>query len=198
MRLRIGTRESALARAQAGDVARRLQAAGHETETIVIATTGDRVVDRAFGQVGSFGVFVREIESALREGRVDLAVHSYKDLPSRSPEGLVIAAVPERLDPADVLLARPEVAEFGAAGIPLRQGTTVGTAAARRQALLAEARPDLAVGLLRGNVPTRVRALVDGRFGAIVLAAAGLARLERASGNDGPLVPGEIVRTRLE
>ena len=196
MRLRIATRGSALARAQATDVAARLERAGHATELVVLTTTGDQVTDRAFTDVGSFGVFVREIEAALLDGRADVAVHSYKDLPSRSPDGLVIAAVPERLDAADVLLVRPDAAAPALGGLPLRRGARVGTSAARRKALLAAARPDLEIGLLRGNVPTRVRALVEGKFDAIVLAAAGLARLDRAS--TAPLVPADILRTRLE
>jgi len=194
MKLRLATRGSALARAQATDVARRLEQAGHEAELVIISTAGDRVTDRAFTDVGSFGVFVREIEAALLDGRADVAVHSYKDLPSKSPEGLVVAAVPERLDAADVLLVRPDAADDGE--LPLRAGARVGTSAARRKALLAAARPDLRIELLRGNVPTRVRALLDGKFDAIVLAAAGLARLDRASGT--ALVPAEVLRTRLD
>lgn len=196
MRLRIATRGSDLARAQSTDVARRLEAAGHTTELVFISTAGDRAVDRAFNEVGSFGVFVREIETALLEDRADVAVHSYKDLPSYSPDALVVAAVPERLDAADVLLVRPEAADAGDAILPLRRGARVGTSSARRRALLASARPDLEIGLLRGNVPTRVRALLDGKFDAIVLAAAGLARLDRASGVS--LVPAPMVRTRLD
>ena len=96
MKIRIGTRGSALALAQSSDVARRLTASGHEPEIVVISTEGDRVVDRSFIEVGAFGVFVREIESALLSGEVDVAVHSYKDLPSRAPDGLIIGAVPER------------------------------------------------------------------------------------------------------
>ncbi len=197
MRLRIGTRGSALARVQAGDVARRLEAAGHETETIVIHTEGDLVTDRAFAEVGAFGVFVREIEAALLERRIDVAVHSYKDLPSQGPAGLVVAAVPERVDVADVLLARPEAMAPGRT-IPLREGATVGTSSARRQAQLRHLRPDLAHGLLRGNVPTRIRALAEGRFDAIVLAAAGLLRLERSAPGGPPLVGDGIVTTRLD
>src|ERR1019366_7513161 len=101
MRLRIGTRGSALALAQSTDVATRLRAPGHDPELVVISTVGDRVTDRAFTDVGSFGLFVRELESALLEGTIDAAVHSYKDVPSRMPQGLVIAAVPERVDVAD-------------------------------------------------------------------------------------------------
>ena len=198
MKLRIGTRGSALARAQAASVARRLTANGHSTETIIISTEGDRVADRAFADVGAFGIFVREIEAALLDRRVDLAVHSYKDLPSRSPDELVVAAVPERLDPADVLLARPDSTAAERSTLPLREGARVGTSATRRQALLRQLRPDLAIGMLRGNVPTRVSALSEGRFDAIVLAAAGLARLESAAEGEALLVPGDIVRTRLD
>ena len=198
MRLRIGTRGSVLARAQAADVACRLEAHGHDTETIVISTEGDRMTDRAFTEVGMFGIFVREIEAALIEGRVDIAVHSYKDMPSRSPDGLIVAAVPERLDAADVLLTRPGALAPDRGLLPVATGAHIGTSAARRQALIRAARPDLEVGLLRGNVPTRVHALTDGRFDAIVVAAAGLARLERTAGSAAAIVPSHIVRTRLD
>ena len=171
MRIRIATRGSALARAQAMDVARRLAQLGHMPELVLVATAGDVNAERTFTDIGAFGIFVRELESALLDGRADVAVHSYKDLPSRSPESLVIAAVPERLDAADVLLVRAEAADVTAPVFPVRAHARVGTSAARRQALFAAARPDLAMGLLRGNVPTRVRALLDDRFDAIVLAA---------------------------
>lgn len=198
MNLRIGTRGSALARAQAADVARRLEAHGHSTETIIISTEGDRVTDRGFTDVGAFGIFVREIEAALLDHFVDIAVHSYKDLPSRSPAGLIIAAVPERLDAADVLLTRTDAVAAVRGTLPLRDGARVGTSAARRQALLRALRPDLEIGMLRGNVPTRVGALSDGRFDAIVIAAAGLARLERVSVGAPRLVPAGVVHTRLD
>lgn len=183
---------------QAADVARRLQAHGHEAELIVISTEGDRLTDRAFTDVGAFGIFVREIEAALLDGRIDIAVHSYKDLPSQCPDGLVVAAVPERLDPADVLLARPGVLKWDSSLLPLRHGALVGTSAARRRALVRAARPDLKLGLLRGNVPTRVRALADGRFDAIVVAAAGLLRLERAADSALAIDQAHIVRMRLD
>lgn len=194
MKLRIGARGSALSRAQAGDIANRLEVLGHTTELVVISTEGDRVTDRAFTDVGAFGIFVREIETALLDGRIDVAVHSYKDLPSQSPDGLVVAAVPERADAADVLFIRPEA---GAAldPLPIRDGARVGTSAARRQAFLRSLRPDLEIGLLRGNVPTRLQALADGRFDAIVLAAAGVDRLERITSH---LVPAGTVRFRLD
>ena len=179
MTLRIGTRGSALALAQAHDVARRLNAKGIATAIEIISTSGDRVTDRSFAEIGAFGIFVREIESALLDGRVDVAVHSYKDLPSTGPAELIIAAVPERVDVADVLLAPADALE-GDDLLPLRQGARVGTSSARRRALLQHFRPDLQIELLRGNVPTRVRAIVEGRFDAIVLAAAGLLRLQRS------------------
>lgn len=196
MRLRIASRGSALARAQTTDVARRLAQLGHAPEIVIIATAGDADKERAFTDIGTFGIFVRELEAALLDGRADLAVHSYKDLPSRSPEGLVIAAVPERLDPADVLLIRAGSADATAPSLPVRAHARVGTSAARRRALVAAARPDLETVLLRGNVPTRIHALLEGRYDAIVLAAAGLARLERTS--SAPLVPSHIVRARLD
>jgi len=182
VKLRIGTRGSALALAQSTDVAARLRSFGHEPELVIVSTAGDRVTDRAFTDVGSFGVFVRELASALLDGTIDAAVHSYKDVPSRMPAGLTIAAVPERLDAADVLLVRRDAIAPESGGIPLAHGARVGTSATRRRALLLDARPDLVPGLLRGNVPTRVRSLAEGRFDAIVLAAAGLERLARIEG----------------
>jgi hydroxymethylbilane synthase len=196
--LRIATRGSALALWQAEHVAALLRAAAPDVavEVLVVDVAADRRLDIPIWELGGKGVFAKEVQAAVLDGRADLAVHSYKDLPSRSPDGLIIAAVPERLDAADVLLVRPEAADASAGDLPLRAGARVGTSAARRKALLAAARPDLEIGLLRGNVPTRVRALLDGRFDAIVLAAAGIARLDRASGT--ALVPADIVRVRLD
>ena len=198
MKLRIGTRGSALALAQSGDVAARLRAHGHEAELVVVSTTGDRVTDRAFTDVGAFGVFVRELEVALLDGAIDAAVHSYKDVPSRMPLGLVIAAVPERVDAADVLLVRRDALRAERGALPVATGATVGTSATRRRALLLDARPDLVPGLLRGNVPTRVRLLADGKFDAIVLAAAGLERLARADGAHRFAPADDIVAVRLD
>ena len=107
MKIRIGTRGSRLARAQSTDVGQRLEAAGHAVDYVIVKTAGDRNQDVPFEAVGAPGVFVRELETALTEGRVDLAVHSYKDLPSRGPAELVVAAVPERIDPGDELFAHP-------------------------------------------------------------------------------------------
>jgi len=183
LRIRIGTRGSRLARTQTGDVARLLAARGHEVEIVFIKTAGDRVQDRAFAEVGAPGIFVAEIEAALLEGRIDLAVHSYKDLPSKGPEQLIVAAVPERLDPADRLLARPGT--IGRDGVvPLPAGARVGSASARRRALLQHYRPGLEIKLLRGNLPTRVDRLRRGDFDAILLAAAGISRLDRAGAAD--------------
>ena len=198
MKLRIGTRGSALARAQTAYVARRLEALGHATEVMIISTSGDRRTDRAFAEIGSFGIFVREIEAALVDGRIDVAVHSFKDLPSRGTAGLVVAAVPERLDAADVLVAREDAIVSDHELIPLGAGLRVGTAAVRRQALLRHFRPDLAPGLLRGNVPTRLRTLAEGTFDAIILAAAGLARLAGADAPHGETLPPGTRAVRLD
>lgn len=182
MKLRIGTRGSALALAQAGDVAARLrQRAGVDAvELLPIQTAGDSDRTSPFARVGAAGIFVRAIERALAEGEVDLAVHSYKDLPSESPEGLVVAAVPEREDPRDRLLVRAEANAPERGLLPLQSGARVGTASARRAALIHSLRPDLEVEHLRGNVPTRVERLRAGDFDAILLAGAGIDRLTRA------------------
>ena len=198
MKLRIGTRGSALALAQSADVAARLRDHGHDAEIVVISTTGDRVTDRAFADVGAFGVFVRELEVALLDGSIDAAVHSYKDVPSRMPLGLVIAAVPERVDAADVLLVRRGALRPERGALPVETGASVGTSATRRRALLLDARPDLVPALLRGNVPTRVRMLTDGKFDAIVLAAAGLARLARAAEPHRFAPTDDVVAVRLD
>jgi hydroxymethylbilane synthase len=179
--IRLGTRGSALARAQTHWVARRLEERGFDTDVCIIRTTGDKDQTRRFSEIGSPGLFVREIEQALTEGRVDVAVHSYKDLPSQNPEELVVAAVPERRSPRDRLLAPPAAIDEGAGPIPLRRGATVGTASSRRRALLLSLRDDLDIQPLRGNVPTRLGRLREGRFDAVLLAAAGLDRLDAAA-----------------
>jgi hydroxymethylbilane synthase len=166
---------------QARDISARLAALGHEPEICVIKTRGDGDQVRPFAEVGAPGLFVREIERALLEDSIDVAVHCYKDLPSDSPEGLLVAAMPEREDTRDVLFIKPAAHEAGAQGLPLTRGARVGTASARRQALLRHLRGDLSYDLLRGNVPTRIQKLHDGEFDAILLAAAGVARLDRAA-----------------
>jgi hydroxymethylbilane synthase len=187
--IRLGTRGSALARAQTESVARRLRNRGIETEIQIIRTQGDLDQTRRFSEIGSPGLFVREIEQALVERRIDLAVHSYKDLPSRTPEELAVAAVPERRSPRDRLLVPESALDRNAGVIPLGRNATVGTASSRRRALLEELRPDLSVAPLRGNVPTRLGRLREGRFDAILLAAAGLERLDEAATDGGEEAP---------
>lgn len=174
--LRIGTRGSPLALAQARTVAARLAAAMQVEETaielVVIRTTGDAIQDRPLADVGGKGLFTKEIEQALIEGRVDLAVHSSKDMPTFSQPGLVLAACLEREDPRDVFISRKAKS---LATLP--QGATLGTASLRRQAIAKRLRPDLKVVPLRGNVETRLRKLDAGEVDATLLALAGLRRL---------------------
>jgi hydroxymethylbilane synthase len=176
-KLRIGTRGSELALWQARHVARLLGAldgaASHlDIEIVEIKTAGDQVLDRPLSEVEGKAFFTKEIEEALLENRVDLAVHSLKDLPTELPPGLALAAVLEREDPRDVWLAKS-----GAGFDALPAGARVGTSSLRRRALVARWRPELQLVDLRGNVPTRVRRLQEGRYDAIVLAAAGVKRL---------------------
>jgi len=182
VRLRLGTRGSALALAQSRAVAQALEAHGAEIELVRVDTAGDRDQTRPFAEVGEPGVFVRALEHALEDGRIDLAVHSYKDLPSRSPASLAVAAAPQRADPRDRLLVRAEAFDALAPELPLVSGARIGTASARRDALLRALRPDLVPRHLRGNVDTRLARVERGDFDAIVLAAAGLDRLAAAGG----------------
>jgi len=178
MKLRIGTRGSLLATTQSSRVARALEAQGHACELVTISTLGDQVTDRPFAEVGPPGVFVREIEKALLDGDIDLAVHSYKDLPTESPEGLLIGAVAERIDPADVLVIDERyLLESSQEDLPLAQHSRVGTSSSRRSALLKDLRPDLDIVPLRGNVPTRLAKCRDEEMAAIILAASGIERL---------------------
>lgn len=174
--LRIGTRGSQLALWQAHAVRGALCAAlavpEEEIEIAVIRTTGDQVRDRPLADVGGKGLFTKEIEEALLDGRVDVAVHSAKDVPTFLPEGLVLAACLPRADVRDVLIA-PKHRTFDA----LPQGAVVGTASARRAALLKHMRPDIETVLLRGNVETRLRKVEGGEVQATLLALAGLNRL---------------------
>ncbi|MGH7354935.1 MAG: hydroxymethylbilane synthase [Candidatus Rokuibacteriota bacterium] len=182
--MRIGTRASALAVAQARLVARRLEAAGHVVEVVELRTEGDRLAEARLAAIGGKGLFVREIEEALLEKRVDVAVHSLKDLPAQTPDGLVLAAFPERADPRDVLVGRGP-GGFAALG----SGATLGTSSPRRRAIALALRPDLVVEPIRGNVDTRLRKLGEGAFHAIVLAAAGLTRLGLAPAHAETLAP---------
>ena len=179
--LRIATRGSALALRQAAIVRERLIAAHAElgmagaVEIVAIRTTGDRVQDRPLAEIGGKGLFAKEIEEALHDGRADFAVHSLKDLETRLPAGLELAAILPREDPRDAFLAR------GAASLAaLPHGAKVGTSSLRRRAQILERRPDLAILPLRGNVDTRLRKLADGEVDAVVLALCGLERLGRA------------------
>lgn len=168
MRLRIGTRGSRLALAQASEVAALLAVTGVETELVPIVTAGDRGASARESAAGVKGLFVAEITEALARGDVDLAVHSAKDLPSEDPPGVLVASVPQRALPYDVLVSRDR---------ELADGATVGTSSLRRRSQLVRSRPSLRVRDVRGNVDTRLRKLRDGEFDALVLAAAGLARL---------------------
>ena len=178
MKVRIATRGSDLALWQANYVARRLEAAGAETELLVLKTRGDLIDDIPLNQIEGKAFFTTEIEGALLDGRADLAVHSHKDLPTEQTPELTIAAVPLRGPTAERLLVRREAHAPEAALLPLAYGARVGTSSPRRQEQLLAMRPDLRVIDLRGNVPTRINRLRGGGYDAIVLAAAGIDRLE--------------------
>ena len=171
-RLRIGSRGSQLALWQANHIAALLKERGHEVELEIIKTTGDKIAEVALAKVGTKGMFTKEIEEALAEGRVDLAVHSLKDLPTELSAGFEIAAITKRENPRDVFCSRKysNIAE-----LPPR--ARVGTSSLRRQAQLKALRQDLEIHALRGNVDTRLRKLESGEYDAIILAAAGLNRL---------------------
>jgi hydroxymethylbilane synthase len=172
MNLRVGSRGSQLALWQANHIATLLRGQGHSVEIDIIKTTGDRLQEVTFAQVGSKGMFTKEIEEALAAGRVDLAVHSLKDLPTELPPGFEIAAVTQRQDPRDAFCSR-----HFARIEDLPQKARVGTSSLRRQAQLKALRPDLDIHPLRGNVDTRLRKLEQGEYDAIILAASGLNRL---------------------
>ena len=188
--VRIGTRRSKLALTQSGMMRRAIGRALGVAEAdiaeavplVEIVTTGDRVQDRRLMEIGGKALFTKEIEEALLDGRVDVAVHSMKDVPAEQPQGLCIAAVPPREDPRDAF-----VSESFAAFEDLPMGARLGTASMRRQAQALALRPDLKIEMLRGNVDTRLRKLAEGEFDAILLAVSGLNRL----GFDG------VIRERL-
>jgi hydroxymethylbilane synthase len=171
-RLRIGSRGSQLALWQANHISALLRDRGHEVEIEIIKTTGDKITDVALAKVGTKGMFTKEIEEALAEGRVDLAVHSLKDLPTEVPPGFEIAAITKRENPRDVFVS---VNFTSIENLPGR--ARVGTSSLRRQAQLKALRPDLDIHPLRGNVDTRLRKLESGEYDAIILAAAGVTRL---------------------
>ncbi len=174
MHIRIATRRSVLALWQAEHVASRLRELDPacSVELVPLSTRGDEVLDRSLQKIGGKGLFIKELEVAMAEGRADIAVHSMKDVPAAMPEGFCIAAILERANPADALLARD-----AASLATLPHGATVGSSSLRRQAQLLALRPDLSVKPLRGNVQTRIRKLDEGEYDAILLAVAGLERL---------------------
>jgi hydroxymethylbilane synthase len=170
--LRIGSRGSQLALWQANHISALLRERGHEVEIEIIKTTGDKITDVALAKVGTKGMFTKEIEDALAAGRVDLAVHSLKDLPTEVPPDFEIAAITQRENPRDVLVSKKH-----ASIKELPQRARFGTSSLRRQAQLKALRPDLEIHPLRGNVDTRLRKLEAGDYEAIILAAAGVNRL---------------------
>ncbi|MER3479517.1 MAG: hydroxymethylbilane synthase [Meiothermus sp.] len=174
--VRIATRGSRLALWQAEWVAERLQAQGLRSQPVIVETQGDRE-QGAFSQMLGQGFFTKAVQDALLRGQADLAVHSLKDLPTHPTPGLVLAAIPVREDPREALLVHPQAMDPQAPVWPLRHGAKIGSSAVRRQAQLAQLRPDLERRELRGNVPTRVDRLRRGDYGAILLAWAGLKRL---------------------
>lgn len=175
--IRIGSRGSELALWQANHVKRQLEALGAEVSITIIKTQGDQIQHLSFDKLEGKGFFTKEIEQALLDNTIDLAVHSHKDLETTPPEGLVIAAVSEREDPADVLLIHPDAVDRSEPW-NLKQHAIVGTSSARRKSQLVAFRDDVEIKDLRGNVPTRLKKLVDGEYDAILLAKAGLDRLE--------------------
>jgi hydroxymethylbilane synthase len=176
MKITIGSRGSALALWQANWVKDRLESAGHEITIKIIKTSGDKLQNAALATSGTKGLFIKEIEEALLAGQVDLAVHSMKDLPADLPDGLGVAAVPEREDPHDALVTKGSL-RFE----DLPAGARIGTSSLRRQSQLLALRPDLKVVPMRGNVDTRLHKLERGDCEALVLAGAGLKRLGFAS-----------------
>ncbi len=193
-RLRLGTRGSPLALAQANEARARLAAAHPElsepaaVEIVVIKTTGDTIQDRTLAEIGGKGLFTKEIEEALLAGRIDAAVHSMKDVPTWLPEGLEISTILPREDPCDAIIS---AGGQDLAGLPA--GSVVGTASLRRQAQVLLARPDLKVVPLRGNVETRLRKLAEGQVDATLLAMAGLKRLGKAGEVSAVLAPEDML-----
>ena len=176
-KIRIGTRGSDLALWQAHFVRRQLEEIGCEVSIQIIVTQGDRIQDLSFDKLEGKGFFTKEIEQALLNGEVDLAVHSHKDLETTQPSGLHIAAVSYREDASELLLMRREAFDASQAW-NLKANAVIGTSSARRKAQIIAQRPDLAIKELRGNVPTRIDKLRQGQYDANLLARAGVLRLE--------------------
>src|ERR1700728_4254733 len=185
--VRIGSRGSQLALWQANHIAALLRGEGHEVEIQVIKTTGDRLQEVTFAEVGSKGMFTMEIEEALAACRIDLAVHSLKDLPTDLSSGFALAATPARADPRDVFVS---IKHASLAELPRR--SRVGTSSQRRRAQLKALRKDLEAVEFRGNVDTRLRKLGEGQVEAILLAAGGLDRLRKTGLGREALRPEEL------
>lgn len=176
--VRIGSRGSDLALWQAHHVRGLIEARGFPTELTIIKTTGDRIDDVPFSKMTGKGFFTKELEDAQLDQRVDLAVHSMKDMTTEEPPGLALGAMIGREDARDLLLARKGVISYEAGRVlPVKEGTRLGTSSARRQALARFHAPSVTLVDLRGNVPTRIQKLRDGHYDAIIIACAGVARL---------------------
>jgi hydroxymethylbilane synthase len=173
----IGARGSDLAQVQVRWVSSILEKAGLRLNSIIIKTHGDRVIDRPLADLGIQGVFTKEIEEAMLRGEIDLAVHSFKDVPIERPEGLKIVAITEREDPADLLIINQNEYDSDGDIFPLKPNATVGTSAIRRARQILALRNDVVIKDLRGNVPTRLEKLANREYSAIFLASAGVARL---------------------
>ncbi len=184
----IATRESRLALWQAEHVKALLEARGHRVSLLGMTTLGDQILDRSLSKVGGKGLFVKELEVALEQGRADIAVHSLKDVPMDLPEGFALACVMEREDPRDAWVSAP-----WASLAALPAGAVVGTSSLRRTVLLRALRPDLRIEPLRGNLDTRLRKLDEGQYAGIVLAAAGLKRLGLGARIRHIFEPGEML-----
>jgi len=175
----IGTRSSKLARTQTGIIADRISAdSGIETTQMAIKTRGDIITDRPLHELEGRGYFTREIEEALLDCRIDIAVHSFKDMPSQAPAGLTLAAISQREDPADLLIIHKSSIDPAAKVVPLKKGAVIGTGAVRRNTQFRALRKDVTINNLRGNVLTRIEKLAEKQFDAIFLASAGVRRLQ--------------------
>ena len=175
--IKLGTRGSRLALWQANYTKQLLEENGYATDIVIIKTKGDQLQHLSFDKIEGKGFFTQELELALRDQRVDVAVHSMKDLPTEFDPTLMIGGVSERANPSDQLLIRRAAVAPGKV-LRLPEGASVGTSSVRRKALIKDIRPDVQLNDLRGNVPTRVRKLGEGAFDAIILASAGLERLD--------------------
>jgi hydroxymethylbilane synthase len=177
MHIRIGTRGSELALWQAQNVKQHLEQNGNSVSITIIKTQGDKIQDLSFDKLEGKGFFTKEIEVALLSNEVDLAVHSHKDLETTPPKGLIIAAVSEREDPSELLLITKDCVDTSQIW-DLKLNSTIGTSSARRKSIIVSQRNDLSIKELRGNVPTRIQKLREGQYDAIILAKAGVTRLQ--------------------